>query len=78
MNNEITKEYAALESEKRLQQQALKGYQYQMSEQLNGCVGRDMIDVLSGKNVLNCQRNINLKTFGDGYYGFSIRNKEFA
>lgn len=63
MNNEITKEYAALESEKRLQQQALKGYQYKMSEQLNGCVGRDMIDVLSGKKRIELSKKHKFKNF---------------
>lgn len=47
--NEIDREVTTLKSEKRMDILALKGHQWNIAEQLNGSMGKDMTDVLSGK-----------------------------
>ena len=47
--NEIDRELTTLKSEKRMDILALKGHQWNIAEQLNGSMGKDMTDVLSGK-----------------------------
>lgn len=42
-------EITSLESEKRMGEVALRGQQTQLSRMLNGAMGKDMNDVLSGK-----------------------------
>ena len=49
MDREYERELTTLESEKRMDALALKGLQYSIAEQLNGSMGRDMNEVLSGK-----------------------------
>ncbi len=49
MNRETHMELRTLESEKRMDKLALMGYQHGIAEQLNGSMGRDMMDVLEGK-----------------------------
>jgi hypothetical protein len=48
MDKELNREITSLESEKRMDELALKGYQHSIAEQLNGAMGKDMTDVLSG------------------------------
>lgn len=48
MNKELSREITTLESEKRMDELALKGHQYSIAEQLNGAMGKDITEVLSG------------------------------
>ena len=48
MDKELNREITSLESEKRMDELALKGHQYNIAEQLNGAMGKDMTEVLSG------------------------------
>lgn len=52
MNNELNREIVSLESEKRMDELALKGYQNKIAEQLNGSMGKDMTEVLSGEKKI--------------------------
>lgn len=47
--NEYERELTTYKSEKRMDSLALKGLQWNIAEQLNGSMGKDMNDVLSGK-----------------------------
>jgi hypothetical protein len=47
--NEYDREVITYNSEKKMDALALKGHQWSLSEQLNGSLGKDMNDVLSGK-----------------------------
>ena len=49
MSNEIDRELQTMKSEKRMDELALKGHQWSISEKLNGSMGQDMMDVLEGK-----------------------------
>ena len=46
--DEISREITTMNSEKRMDKLALKGHQWNIAEQLNGIMGKDMNDVLSG------------------------------
>ena len=46
---EYNRELTTYNSEKRMDMLALKGLQWNIAEQLNGSMGKDMNDVLSGK-----------------------------
>ena len=48
-NIEYERELITYESEKRMDSLALKGHQWNIAEQLNGTMGKDMNDVLTGK-----------------------------
>lgn len=48
-NIEYNRELTTYNSEKRMDMLALKGLQWNIAEQLNGSMGKDMNDVLSGK-----------------------------
>ena len=50
--NELDRELTSLKSEKRMSEMAVKGYQNEMAEKLNGAMGNDMMDVLSGKKFV--------------------------
>jgi len=50
--NEFDRELQTMKSEKRMDELALKGHQNMISEQLNGYMGRDMMDVLEGRKVV--------------------------
>ena len=47
--NEYKREIITYNSEKKMDELALKGHQWNIAEQLNGTMGKDMGDVLSGK-----------------------------
>ena len=47
--NEYEREVITYNSEKKMDELALKGHQWNIAEQLNGTMGKDMGDVLSGK-----------------------------
>ena len=47
--NEYKREVITYNSEKKMDKLALKGHQWNISQQLNGSMGQDMNDVLSGK-----------------------------
>ena len=47
--NEYDREVTTYNSEKRMDALALKGLQWNIAEQLNGSMGKDMNDVLTGK-----------------------------
>ena len=49
MDRELNMELMSLESEKRMGEAAIKGHQNALSALLNGTMGKDMNDVLSGK-----------------------------
>jgi len=49
MDSEYNREVTTYESEKRMDALALKGLQWNIAEQLNGSMGKDMHDVLTGK-----------------------------
>ena len=48
-NYEYERELTTYKSEKRMDELALKGHQWNIAEQLKGSMGKDMNDVLSGK-----------------------------
>ena len=52
MNNEMQREIQTLNSEKRMDELALKGHQWTIAQQLNGSMGKDMKDVLDGKKTV--------------------------
>ncbi len=56
MDSELNREIVSLESEKRMDKVALKGYQSSISEKLNGSMGNDMLEVLSGKKKIKISR----------------------
>ena len=45
-------ELTSLESERKMSEVAIKAHQTSLSEALNGSMGQDMMDVLSGKKVV--------------------------
>ena len=47
--NDYEREVITYNSEKKMDELALKGHQWNISEQLNGSMGKDMSEVLSGK-----------------------------
>lgn len=47
--SEIDREFTSLKSEKRMSEMAIRGYQNEIANKLNGSMGDDMMDVLSGK-----------------------------
>ena len=47
--NDYEREVITYNSEKKMDKLALKGHQWDIAEQLNGSMGKDMSDVLSGK-----------------------------
>lgn len=52
MNKELNREIVSLESERRMDELALKAHQNSIARMLNGAMGQDMNDVLSGKKVV--------------------------
>ena len=50
--SEIGRELTSLKSEKRMSEMAIKGYQNELANKLNGSMGNDMMDVLSGKKYV--------------------------
>jgi hypothetical protein len=48
-NVEFERELISYESEKRMDSLALKGHQWNIANQLNGSMGKDMNDILTGK-----------------------------
>lgn len=49
MEKELNREIVSLESEKRMDELALKAHQNTIAAMLNGSMGEDMKEVLSGK-----------------------------
>lgn len=69
-----SRELVTLESERRMDELALRGVQHSIAEQLNGEMGRDMREVLSGNRkvtvpvtsrIMNWLRNILILIGGD-------------
>ena len=54
MENDATlrRELTTLQSERRMDELAMKGHQKKLSEMLNGNMGTDMLDTLSGKKTV--------------------------
>lgn len=52
MKDKLDMEVQTLKAEKKMNEMALKGYQWSISQQLNNSMGRDMKDVLEGKKVV--------------------------
>ena len=50
--SEIDREFTSLKSEKRMSEMAIRGYQNEIANKLNGSMGDDMLDVLSGKKYV--------------------------
>ena len=70
MDREYERELTTLESEKRMDALALKGIQYNIAEQLNGVMGKDMNDVLSGKKEVKLTFWTKLKYKIDNFLNF--------
>lgn len=51
----------SLESEKRMNAMAVKGYQSEIANRLNGSMGDDMKDVLSGKKEIRLSKSMKIK-----------------
>ena len=49
MEKGLQREIQTLNSERKMDELALKGHQWNIAEQLKGSMGQDMNDVLSGK-----------------------------
>ncbi len=49
MDNEIRKELTSMQGERKMGELALIGYQNSLASQLNGSLGKDMMDVLEGR-----------------------------
>jgi len=52
MGSELNREITSLESEKRMDRLALQAHQNNLAIMLNGSMGKDMEDVLSGKKIV--------------------------
>jgi hypothetical protein len=52
MKDKLDMEVQTLKAEKKMNEMALKGYQWSISQQLNNSMGRDMKDVLEGRKVV--------------------------
>lgn len=52
MDKSIQREIQTLNSEKRMDELALKGHQWTIAQQLNGSMGQDIKDVLEGKKTV--------------------------
>lgn len=63
IDNQINREYISLNSEKRLNEKALRGYQNRLAMQLNGKLGDDMMDVLNGKKKIQLTKKYKIKEF---------------
>ena len=50
--SQLDREITSLNSERRMSELAIKGYQNDLAKRLNGSMGDDMKDVLSGKKVV--------------------------
>lgn len=49
MDKQLEKELMSLNGERKMSENAIRGHQWHMSQQLNGSMGKDMLDVLDGK-----------------------------
>ena len=59
--NQFEREMITYNSERKMDELALKGHQWNISEQLKGSMGQDMNDVLSGKKKVELTFWIKLK-----------------
>jgi hypothetical protein len=59
--SEIDRELTSLKSEKRMSEMAIRGYQSEIANKLNGSMGDDMMDVLSGKKYVKLTKWQKLK-----------------
>ena len=59
--SEIDREFTSLKSEKRMSEMAIRGYQNEIANKLNGSMGDDMMDVLSGKKCVKLTKWQKLK-----------------
>ena len=53
MSDAINRELQTLKSERRMDELALKGYQWSIAQELKGTMGKDMKDVLEGKKKVS-------------------------
>lgn len=53
MSDAINRELQTLKSERRMDELALKGYQWSIAQELKGAMGKDMKDVLEGKKKVS-------------------------
>lgn len=60
-NSEIMMEITSLKSERMMAQEALKSHQMQLAESLNGAMGKDIDDVLSGRKKVVLTKKQKLK-----------------
>ena len=56
MSREVNMELQTLESERKMSQMALKGYQWSIAQDLKGSMGKDMKDVLEGRKKVKFSR----------------------
>ena len=54
--SQLDREMTSLESERRMSEMAVKGYQNELAGKLNGSMGDDIRDVLSGKKTVKLTR----------------------
>ena len=59
--SEIDRELTSLKSEKRMSEMAIKGYQNEIADKLNGFMGNDMMDVLAGRKFVKLTKWQKLK-----------------
>lgn len=64
-NRELIREIISFEDEMRKDKVALKGVQWEWSEKLNGAIGRDMDEVLSGRRAVKFTRWQRIKNYFD-------------
>lgn len=62
---ELLRELSTLEGERKMDKVALKGVQWQLSEKLNGEMGRDMDEVLSGRKLVKFSLWHRIRNFFD-------------
>ena len=65
--NEYERELMTYNSEKKMDELALKGQQWNIAQQLQGAMGKDMNDVLSGKKKVKLTFWMKLKYSFDNF-----------
>lgn len=63
MDKALNREIQTLHSEKRMDELALKGQQFQISQMLNGSMGKDMLEVLNGEKTVELSTSGKIRNF---------------
>jgi len=75
-NKELDMEIRSLESERRMGEVELKSHQSRMADMLNGSMGEEIMNVLSGKQKVKLPFRKRLKYKIDGILKLFTRNDE--